>query len=89
MNVSEFAAGYNKMPHLIGDFPTPKARVVRAVIAEFERTGAHCSPSGATADIVAKWLLWSNQPMALYYHQGYRCWVVARTTDAAIEAASI
>lgn len=89
MNVAEFAAGYNKMPHLIGDFPTPKARVVRAVIAEFERNGWVMSPTGNTADIVAKWLLWSKQPMVLYYHQGYRCWIVARTTDAAIEAAMV
>lgn len=85
MNVSEFAARYNKMPHLIGDFPTPKARMVKHVVESLEARGWVHSPSGLTADIAAKWLIYTGQPLSVYRHAQLRVWVVRRITDEEIE----
>ncbi len=86
MSIDKFVATYNKQPHLIGVFRTPKMSTVRGVLKEFEATGVCTSPDGVCADIVAKWLLYTGKPLALYYHQTFKVWVVRSTTDAEIEA---
>ena len=86
MDLDEFVTKYPAMKGVLLRGPVlPRKHALKVIVKEFEKRGWCASPSGMTADVVLCWLRENGQSYRLLYHGGFRCFIVTREDEQAIE----